>query len=359
MSRKPRDPNTSSGQADSGRSTDYRSAGVDIAGAENALKDVSELIRGTHGPGVLRLRSGFAGAYRVPGTDRTLLASIDGVGTKLMVAARLGRYRDVGYDLVSHCVNDLLVHGGRPLFFLDYFGAGRLNRSSFREVVAGIAEACGEFGCALLGGETAEMPGLYRGEDFDLVGAIVGEVRNDELVDGSAVRPGHVLVGLGSNGLHTNGFSLARKILAEREKDDLSRPVPGTRTSWGEALLARHRSYLASVRPMVENHRITGMAHVTGGGIPGNLARALPDGTSARVAAGAWEIPPVFSALAALGRVTREGMYRTFNMGVGFVLVTRPDHADQVIRELRAAGEVAFVLGAVTRGDGGVVIKDD
>jgi phosphoribosylformylglycinamidine cyclo-ligase len=338
---------------------DYRAAGVDIDRAEEALRRVQSLIRGTYTPGVVDLRSGFAAAYRLPGSDRILLASIDGVGTKLLVAVRARRFRGLGYDLVSHCVNDLLAHGGRPLIFLDYYGTGELEPAWFGEVLDGIAGACRELGCALVGGETAEMPGLYRRGEFDLVGAIVGEVDADKYVDGSGIRPRDVLIGIASDGLHTNGYSLARKILAERADDDLAARVPGTDVPWVDALLARHRSYLAALAPIVENRLVTGMAHVTGGGIPGNLVRILPDGVSARVMTSAWEAPPVFQALGALGRVSREELYRTFNMGVGYVLVVAPEHVDPVLASLGDAGERAFRIGEIVAGERRVELLDD
>ncbi len=333
---------------------DYRAAGVDIDLADRALGGIAGLVRATHGEAVVRLSAGFAGAYRLPGSDRILLASIDGVGTKLLVAVRLRRFRGVGIDLVSHCVNDILVHGGRPLFFMDYVGTGRLNPESFTEIVEGLAEACRRFGCALIGGETAEMPGIYHGEDFDLVGAILGDVSDAEFLDGSRVRAGDVLIGLASDGLHTNGYSLARRIIALRARDDLESLVPGTTDRWGDALLVPHRAYLDPVRRLMEKGWVRGAAHITGGGIPGNLIRILPEGCVGRIDTGAWDVPRLFTALQELGQVPTAEMYRTFNMGVGFILILPPESVDEGIATLRGMGEDAFAMGEIGAGERGV-----
>ncbi len=330
---------------------DYKTSGVDIEAASSALDRVGALIRRTHGAHVVRLESGFAGAFRLGDTDRILLASIDGVGTKLMIAVRLGRYRSVGGDLVRHCVNDVLVHGGRPLVFLDYVGTARLRAEWLAEVVGGMADACGEVGCALIGGETAEMPGIYHGDDFDLVGAIVGEVDAGSLLDGGRVRPGDMLLGLASDGLHTNGFSLAREVVRERAGDDLARPLPGSETSWGDALLAPHRSYYRALAPEIGGERVHALAHVTGGGIGGNLTRVLPEGLVAEVDRASWPVPEVFGAIASLGEVSEPEMFRAFNMGIGYVVVTPSEAAPALEADLRERGERVFRIGRVRAGD--------
>jgi phosphoribosylformylglycinamidine cyclo-ligase len=330
----------------------YSAAGVDIDEATLSLDRVAARIRATHGAEVVPLRSGFAGAFRQPGSSRILLASMDGVGTKLLVAIRMRRYRSVGGDLVRHSANDLLVHGGRPLFFLDYVGTSSLRSEWFAELLGGITDACSELGCALLGGETAELPGIYHGDDFDLVGTIVGEVDAAALLDGSSIRPGDRLIGLASTGLHTNGYSLARRIVAERCGDDLQALVPGGGgASWGEALLWPHRSYTAAVLPLALRGELTGMAHITGGGIAGNLSRVLPPGTEAWVDTESWEVPPLFRALERLGPVPPGEMFRAFNMGVGFILVVRPERVPSLVSELGEAGETAWVLGSIAEGD--------
>jgi phosphoribosylformylglycinamidine cyclo-ligase len=334
---------------------DYRTAGVDIGVADDAVRSIGDLLAATHGPEVVKLRAGFAGIYRLPGSSRLLLSSVDGVGTKIMVAVRTERFEGIGRDLVAHCVNDVLVHGGRPLFFLDYVGTARLEKSWFVEVVRGLAATCGELGCALIGGETAEMPGVYHGRDFDLVGAIVGEVEEAHLVDGAAIAPGDVVLGLASDGLHTNGYSLARRILADRAGDDYAARVPGTEESWADALLRSHRPYLHAVSPLVGTGLLHGMAHITGGGLPGNLSRVIPDGLTAEIDPGAWTVPPVFAALVDLGEVTPHERYRAFNMGVGYVLVVPTSASTDVRDRLVAAGERVWQIGEVRSGGPGGV----
>lgn len=341
--------------AAAGDALDYRSAGVDIDVANDAVRSIGDLLAMTQGPEVVRLRAGFAGIYRRPGSSRLLLASVDGVGTKIMLAVRTGRFDGIGRDLVAHCVNDLLVHGGRPLFFLDYVGTAKLERTWFQEVVRGLAETCRDLGCALIGGETAEMPGVYHGKDFDLVGAIVGEVEEADLVDGSRIGAGDVVLGLASDGLHTNGYSLARRVVADRAGDDLDATVPGSTESWADALLRPHRPYLHAVMPLVESRRVHGMAHITGGGLPGNLSRVIPDGLTAELDPTRWTVPPVFRALTDLGRVPVAEQYRAFNMGIGYVLVVPTADADPIASALANAGETVTRIGEIASGGPGGV----
>jgi len=281
-----------------------------------------------------------------------LVASADGVGTKLRVALEAGIHDTVGADLVNHCVNDILVQGATPLFFLDYFATGRLSPDVAVAVVEGLARACRANGCALLGGETAEMPGFYADGEYDLAGFIVGRVERSALVDGRDIRPGDVLIGLPSSGLHTNGYSLARRIVFDLAGLRVDSTLPGLGAVVGDVLLAPHRSYLAPVRPLLAAGLVKGMAHITGGGITENLPRALPEGTGALVRRRAWEVPAFFRWLGDAGRVPDEDMMRTFNMGIGLIVVVAPGDLDRALDELRAAGESgARVIGETEAGD--------
>lgn len=339
----------------------YADAGVNIDAQDEALRRARAAIRASFTPGVLGDVGLFGGLFdpgRVGCAGAILVASADGVGTKLEVAKRAGIYDTVGRDLVQHCINDILVQGARPLFFLDYVGTGKLDPRVVSELIRGCAEACREGGLALLGGETAEMPGLYAPGDFDLVGFIVGAVRPEHLLDGSRVRAGDVLLGLESSGLHTNGFSLARKILFEREGfaiDDRP-PQLGGRTV-GEALLAVHRSYQKQLLPLVEKGLLHAMAHITGGGLRDNLPRVL-GGRRAVIDLAAWTPPPLFRLLCDAGRVARDEAYRVFNMGIGMVLFVDPPDVAAVRAHLEAVGERVHTLGVVedaSPGAGGVV----
>jgi phosphoribosylformylglycinamidine cyclo-ligase len=302
----------------------------------------------------------FAGLCELPGAgpDAPLIAaSTDGVGTKILIARDTRRWAGAAGDLVRHCVNDILVLGARPLFFLDYFACGALEPIVLEESVRGIAEACRADGVALLGGETAEMPDLYPPGDYDLAGTIVGFVARDRVLDGRAIRPGDELWALPSLGLHTNGYSLARRIVARAGLgwDD---PLPGATGSVVDLLLAPHRSYLSALWPLLERGALHGLAHVTGGGIAGNLVRALPEGVGARVERGSWTWPPLFRALQALGEVPGDEMERVLNLGVGMVLVVGPADAAAVRADLEARGEKPWRLGTVHAGPHEVVLVD-
>jgi phosphoribosylformylglycinamidine cyclo-ligase len=279
-----------------------------------------------------------------------LVSSADGVGTKLKVAFRANRHDTVGGDLVNHCVNDILVQGARPLFFLDYLATGRLAPDIAESIVGGIAAACRENGCALLGGETAEMPGMYADGEYDLAGFIVGVVERERIIDGRTIAPGDVLIGVPSAGLHTNGYSLARRIAFEVLRLQVDTHVDELGETVGEALLAPHRSYLPVIQPVLDSGRIKGMAHITGGGISDNLPRVLPAGTAAAVNRQTWDVPPLFRWLQRAGNVPLDDMLRTFNMGIGLILVAASQDADALVREL-AASE-ARVIGEVVPGAG-------
>ncbi len=330
----------------------YKDAGVDIETADRALKGLRETIRSTFTPHVKGDVGHFAGLCELPGAgpDAPLLAaSTDGVGTKLLIARDTGRHASVAGDLVRHCVNDILVMGASPLFFLDYFACGKLAPHVLEQTVEGIAAACRDDGVALLGGETAEMPDLYSEGDYDLAGTIVGTVARDRVLDGSAIRPGDALWALPSLGLHTNGYSLARRIVTAASLG-WNGALPGTGSSVADALLAPHRSYLRAVRPLLDAGLVAGMAHVTGGGIPGNLVRVLPQGVGARVAREAWTWPPVFRALSDLGGVAREEMESVLNLGVGLILVIHPEAESDALTRLHELGEAPFRIGEVREG---------
>jgi phosphoribosylformylglycinamidine cyclo-ligase len=356
----------------------YAAAGVDIDAAERLVARFADLARAARRPEVIADVGPFSGLFRLGSyRDPVLVASTDSVGTKVKLAALLGRYEGLGHDLVNHCVNDILTAGAEPLFFLDYIGGSGITDEAKLSLVGGVAAACREAGCALLGGETADMPGLYAGGDFDLVGFVVGVVERDAVIDGSRIREGDVLLGLPSDGLHTNGYSLVRKLFgvglggpstrsassgqagsgqadAEEERARLNETYPGLDGTLGEALLAPHRCYYRELKPVLPQLR--GIAHITGGGIPGNVPRILPDGPSAgsghslgvRIDKSAWETPPLFRLIQERGNIPEEEMYRTFNMGLGIVLAVAPADADAVRSKLPGA----LVVGEVVRGEG-------
>jgi len=333
---------------------DYKQSGVDIAAGNEVVRRIRGLARGTATPGVLSDLGAFGGLFHLGAQSRhdpVLVASADGVGTKLRVAFMAGTHETIGVDLVNHCVNDILVQGAEPLFFLDYLATGRLDADVAVQIVEGLARACRENGCALLGGETAEMPGFYADGEYDVAGFIVGVVERDRLVDGRDVAPGDVLIGVPSSGLHTNGYSLARRIVFERLRLGVRDRVPELGTTVGEALLAPHRSYLPVIRPLLPRRVIKAMAHITGGGITDNLPRALPKGAEAIVRIGAWDVPPIFRWLGAAGAVPQDDMLRTFNMGIGLIVVVAPSDADTVLAALHAPPEpTARVIGEIVAG---------
>ncbi len=321
---------------------DYKQAGVDLDAGNEVVRRIRSLARGTFTPGVLSEIGSFGGLFQLgstAATDTVLVASADGVGTKLRVAFMTGVHDTIGHDLVNHCVNDILVQGAEPLFFLDYLAAGRLQPDVAVQVVEGLAAGCRENGCALLGGETAEMPGFYADGEYDVAGFIVGAVRRAHLIDGRRIAAGDVLIGLPSSGLHTNGYSLARRIAFEVAGLAPTAYVPALGTTIGAALLAPHRSYLPVLKPLLGSGLITGMAHITGGGITDNLPRIFPEGTAAVVERGAWEVPPVFQWLQSTGDVPEAEMFRAFNMGIGLIVVCAAADERAVVDRLAAAGE--------------------
>jgi len=356
----------------------YSQAGVDVDAASRLVDRIKELARATHRPEVLAGVGPFSGLFRLSGyRDPVLVASADGVGTKLKIASLLARYDTVGIDLVNHCVNDILTTGAEPLFFLDYLASSDLSEEAKAAIVQGVASACQATGCALLGGETADMPDIYGRGDFDLVGFIVGVIERGQIIDGSTIRAGDVLLGLPSSGLHTNGYSLVRKVFGvglggdpEEERARLNRTYPGLEGTLGEALLTPHRCYynelkaiLGRVGAIREPPLLKGIAHITGGGIPGNLPRILPNGPSAgseqglaaRLRQGSWQVQPIFRLIQERGNVAEEEMYRTFNMGLGMIVTCAP--AD--VKPLRAQVPEALVVGKVVaqKGERRVIIE--
>ena len=290
------------------------------------------------------------------GTDSLLVTSVDSVGTKVMVAAMMNRHDTVGQDLVSHCVNDILVQGARPLFFMDYIAASALPKELIVELIEGLAAGCREAGCALIGGETAELPGMYREGHYDLVGFVAGIVERGRAIRGDRIAPGDVLIGLASDGMHTNGYSLARKLFFEIAGLPVDQYIPALDRTIGEELLRVHRCYAPAVLPLLDEIDVKGMAHITGGGLPDNLARCLPEGCRAVVERKSWHVPAIFELIVDLGRVSDEEMYHVFNMGVGFVLIVDEAAAATAASKLSARGETAYRIGRVEAGDRGVVI---
>jgi phosphoribosylformylglycinamidine cyclo-ligase len=337
---------------------DYKASGVDIDAGNEVVRRIRSLARSTFTSGVLSEIGSFGGLFGLSGLDikdPVLVSSADGVGTKLRVAFMTGVHHTIGVDLVNHCVNDILVQGAQPLFFLDYLATGRLDPNVAVQVVDGLATACRVNGCALLGGETAEMPGFYADGEYDLAGFIVGVVERHRVIDGSRIEPGDTLIGVPSSGLHTNGYSLARRIAFEIAGLSVHDRVPELGTTIGEALLTPHRSYRPLMAPLLDSGWIKGMAHITGGGITDNLPRILPAGTRALIDRTTWSVPPIFRWLQATGSVPDTDMLRTFNMGVGLIIVCGPKDSTALLDALVSAGEPrAARIGVVRAGGEGV-----
>jgi phosphoribosylformylglycinamidine cyclo-ligase len=337
---------------------DYKQAGVDIEAGNEVVRRIRTLARGTFTPGVLSEIGSFGGLFRLDAAgiiDPVLVSSADGVGTKLRLAFLTGVHRTIGVDLVNHCVNDILVQGAQPLFFMDYLATGRLDPDVAVQVVEGLSSACRANGCALLGGETAEMPGFYADGEYDLAGFIVGAVARERLIDGRGITPGDILIGVPSSGLHTNGYSLARRIVFDVAGLGVDSHVLELGTTVGAALLEPHRSYLPLLQPLLPSGVVKGMAHITGGGITDNLPRILPDGTAAQIDPSAWQIPAIFDWLQRTGDVPDDDMRRTFNMGIGLIIVCSAASAARVLAELATAGEPRVTqIGRIVAGHPGV-----
>ncbi len=330
----------------------YAEAGVDIDIMMNSLTRIKKNVKTTNTPGVVSEIGAFGGLFKSPGKDFLIVASADGVGTKLKVAHMAGKHNTIGQCLINHCTNDILVQGATPLFFLDYLGAAALEPKVFEDAVAGLCKACRENGCTLLGGETAEMPGLYPKGEYDLVGTIVGQVEKKKVITGQSIRKGDVLIGLPSSGLHTNGYSLARKVIFETAKKKLSDLVPGTKTTFEKALLAVHKSYLNPVVALMKKVKVHGMAHITGGGLVDNVPRILPDNVDAVFDRSTWKTPAIFEFIEEAGNVDHEEMYRVFNMGIGYVIFVRAKDADATMALLKKQKARPKIIGCVEAGEG-------
>lgn len=337
----------------------YRDAGVDIDAANDAKERIKRLAKETFTPNVMTEIGSFGGMFRADFSrmkEPVLVSSADGVGTKLRVAFMTGIHNTVGYDLVCHCVNDILVQGARPLFFLDYIAAGRLVPETVASVIEGLARGCKEAGCALIGGETAEMPGFYADGEYDVAGFIVGVVDRPDIIDGSRISEGDVLIGLPSVGLHTNGYSLARKLFFEVAGYGADAHVDELGSTAAAELLKPHRSYLGALEGLLETGSIKGLAHITGGGLLENLPRILPEGTAAEIKAGSWPALKVFQLLQRIGNVPEQEMYRTFNMGIGMVVIASPEDAETLRRHLDQRGEAHYDIGKIVEGSRSVSI---
>ena len=338
-----------SGRSGKTKSMTYAKAGVDLDRYDVLMKAIKGYLGRTTSSG----KGLFGGTLKVKGKDTILVATVDGVGTKTKVAASVGNLRVIGQDIVCHCVNDILAMGAKPLAFLDYLAFDRLDLKAAREILAGMAYQCRRHGVELIGGETAEMPGVYRKAEFDVVGFMIGLTSERKMIDGSRIKVGDLIVGLPSTGLHTNGYSLARKVLLEKARLRLDKPPKGWKQPLGKVLLKPHRSYFADVYPLVERRLISGIAHITGGGIPGNLKRILPQNCNAIVVKSLWRVPPVFNLIAELGGIEEEEMLRVFNMGLGMLLIVPYARLPQVMTSISSAR----IVGEVVEGQGEVIIQ--
>jgi phosphoribosylformylglycinamidine cyclo-ligase len=332
----------------------YKEAGVDIEKGDAFVQAIKPMVESTFRPEVLTKIGGFAGCFSL-NLERykkpILVSSTDGVGTKLKIAFLMDRHDTVGIDLVAMCVNDIVVSGAKPLFLLDYLATSALDPERAKQVVSGIVKGCLEAECSLIGGETAEMPGFYKKGEYDLAGFAVGIVEDAQLIDGSSVTVGDRLIGIGSSGLHSNGFSLVRKLLLDRQKMDFGKRVEEIGEDLGTVLLRPTRIYVRTILNLARDFHIGGIAHITGGGITGNLPRVIPKGCKAVVHRGTWEIPPIFSFVKEKGRLSEGEMLRTFNLGIGMILVVRSKDVDDIFARLRSLGEKAFVLGEVGKAE--------
>ena len=338
----------------------YAQAGVNIDVKMNAVGSIKQMVASTKTAAVIGNIGAFGGLHKVPtGKDMIPVASADGVGTKLKVAAMMNKHDTVGQDTGNHCVNDILVQGAKPLFFMDYVGTAKVDPVQFKSVVSGLCKACKENKMALLGGETAEMPGLYPVGEYDLVGTIVGCVKKSELITGKSIRAGDVIIGFPSGGLQTNGFSLARRVIFDMCQYSWQDKLPGTSQTFGDALLAVHTRFLKPVSKLLERKvKITGMAHITGGGFPDNIPRVLPKAVNAEIDRSSWEVPTIFKFIQNQGKVDTDEMYRVFNMGIGFVVIIPKNQLAKATNILKAQHQPYSVIGVIRKGTGVVTYKN-
>lgn len=331
----------------------YRDAGVDIDAASQSVQKIKKLARATFGENVLSEIGSFGGMYAFPKgyKNPVIVSSADGVGTKLKIAFRMSKHDTVGIDIVNHCANDILVQGARPLFFMDYLACGKLEQAVVHQVLAGIVKACQNIGIALLGGETAQLSDFYQPGEYDLAGFIVGVVDKKKIIDGQTIAPGDLLIGLPSNGLHTNGYTLARKVLFDIAGLDINTILPGLGEKLGDVLLRPHPCYLNLLKPLLDEGLIKGLAHITGGGIPGNLIRILPENCQAIIDTSTWSVPPIFEIIAQLGKIEEPEMYRVFNMGIGMIMVTSPTNQKRVLSTLSKSVKPSGIIGRIVAGN--------
>ncbi|MDQ0484854.1 phosphoribosylformylglycinamidine cyclo-ligase [Guptibacillus hwajinpoensis] len=333
----------------------YKQAGVNIEAGYEAVDRIKPHVKKTMRPGVMGGLGGFGGMFdlsELPYEKPVLVSGTDGVGTKLMLAIQMDQHDTIGIDCVAMCVNDVVAQGAEPLYFLDYIATGKLAPERIEAIVKGVAEGCSQAGCALIGGETAEMPDMYKENDYDLAGFTVGAVEKSQLITSDNVKEGDVLVGLASNGIHSNGFSLVRKVLLKDNDLDLQTSYEALGTTLGEALLAPTRIYVKPVLNVLKTQTIHGIAHITGGGFEENIPRMLPEGLAAQIDYGSWPIPAIFDLIESMGSLARKEMFTTFNMGIGMVLAVPGDEAVNVMKQLEADGEKAFMIGRVVKGEG-------
>jgi len=336
----------------------YKAAGVDVEAGYEAVKKMKEHTAKTMIPGVLGGLGSFGGFFELPkGVKNPVLVSgTDGVGTKLQIAFMMKRHDTIGIDAVAMCVNDIVCHGAKPLYFLDYIGTGRLEPNVAAEIVKGICDGCIESGCALIGGETAEMPGFYKDEEYDLAGFAVGVVDKAKIINGANVKSGDLIIGIPSSGIHSNGFSLVRKLFFEKYKYRVDQYIDELETTLGEALLTPTRIYVKLIEALIGKFKIKGIAHITGGGFIENIPRTIPEGLKAVINTKSYKVPPIFRLMQRLGNIEDKEMYNTFNMGIGLVLVVSKKDGEAIMEELSALGESPVLLGSIAKGEGGITL---
>lgn len=335
----------------------YKSAGVDVEAGYKAVKLMKEHVKKTHIPGVMGDLGSFGGFFMpdLKGYEEpTLISGTDGVGTKLQIAFMMDKHDTIGIDCVAMCVNDIACHGAKPLFFLDYIGTGRLNPKKAADIVKGICDGCIETGCALIGGETAEMPGFYKDEEYDLAGFAVGIVDKNKVINGEKVKAKDVIIGLPSSGIHSNGYSLVRKLFFGVNNYNVDSTFPELSNTLGEELLKPTRIYVKTILELLKKHEIKGIAHITGGGFIENIPRTIPKGFKARIELGSWPVLPIFNLMKDLGNIEDKALYNTFNMGIGLVLIADNGMADEILKTLESMGEKAYIIGDVISGEGGI-----